>query len=209
MNERDAQRRKRILCLGDSNTYGYDPRSSFGGRYPPEERWTARLQASGLLVFNRGMNGACVPIGGEISAFANLIGSLLPLDAVTVMFGTNDLLRGADAAHAAAAMGRFLPSVRAAAPGAAVILLAPPPMTYGDWVREAAVIRESEHLAASYRRLAAEEGVTFADAGEWGVPLSFDGVHFTPEGHAAFFRGLAGVLDAAFQRAETGDAEWN
>ena len=25
-----------LLCYGDSNTYGFDPRSYFGGRYPAE-----------------------------------------------------------------------------------------------------------------------------------------------------------------------------
>ena len=33
--------RRRVLCFGDSNTYGYDPRSFFGGRYPG--RWTDLL----------------------------------------------------------------------------------------------------------------------------------------------------------------------
>lgn len=28
----------RLLCCGDSNTYGYDPRSFFGDRYPKESR---------------------------------------------------------------------------------------------------------------------------------------------------------------------------
>ena len=37
-----------LLCYGDSNTYGFDPRSYFGGRYPAEVRWTHRLaQATG------------------------------------------------------------------------------------------------------------------------------------------------------------------
>ena len=31
----------RLICFGDSNTYGYDPRSFFGGRYPG--RWTDLL----------------------------------------------------------------------------------------------------------------------------------------------------------------------
>ena len=31
----------RILAVGDSNTYGYDPDSYGGGRYPRQERWTA------------------------------------------------------------------------------------------------------------------------------------------------------------------------
>ena len=29
----------RMLCYGDSNTYGYDPRGFFGDRYPEESRW--------------------------------------------------------------------------------------------------------------------------------------------------------------------------
>lgn len=37
-------------------------------------------------------------------------------------------------------------------------------------------------------------GVAFADAGEWGVALTFDGVHFSPEGHAAFAEGLGRTL---------------
>ena len=28
-----------VICFGDSNTYGYDPRSYLGGRYDPDSRW--------------------------------------------------------------------------------------------------------------------------------------------------------------------------
>lgn len=28
-----------IICFGDSNTYGYDPRGYFGGRYDADCRW--------------------------------------------------------------------------------------------------------------------------------------------------------------------------
>ena len=56
---------KRIACLGDSNTYGYDPASPLGSRYPPEIRWTGRLRECGWLVFNRGMNGWTVPAGAQ------------------------------------------------------------------------------------------------------------------------------------------------
>ena len=38
---------RRILCFGDSNTYGYDPRSYLGGRYPASVRWTALLKTAG------------------------------------------------------------------------------------------------------------------------------------------------------------------
>lgn len=28
-----------VTCFGDSNTYGYDSRGYFGGRYDPDSRW--------------------------------------------------------------------------------------------------------------------------------------------------------------------------
>ena len=28
----------KVLCFGDSNTWGYDPRSPLGGRYGPDSR---------------------------------------------------------------------------------------------------------------------------------------------------------------------------
>ena len=34
---------KTVLCYGDSNTYGYDPRSYFGGQYPAGYRWVDLL----------------------------------------------------------------------------------------------------------------------------------------------------------------------
>ena len=45
------------------------------------------------------------------------------------------------------------------------------------------------------RRLAAEQGTAFADAGQWGVSLLFDGVHFSPEGHRAFADGIRRALE--------------
>ena len=35
----------RVMCLGDSNTYGFDPRSYIGDRYPAECRWVDILAA--------------------------------------------------------------------------------------------------------------------------------------------------------------------
>ena len=50
--------------------------------------------------------------------------------------------------------------------------------------------REIEALA---RRL----GIGFVDAGQWGVEMTFDGVHFTESGHRAFAAGLREVLSCS------------
>ena len=64
----------KVLCIGDSNTYGYDPRSYFGSRYPAEVRWTGRLE--GHKVINCGMNGLAVPYDSR--PFAEMIRAKAP-----------------------------------------------------------------------------------------------------------------------------------
>ena len=52
----------RLLCFGDSNTYGYDPRSYFGSRYDAANRWVDLLAAkTGWELLNAGQNGREIP----------------------------------------------------------------------------------------------------------------------------------------------------
>lgn len=51
---------KRIICIGDSNTYGYDPAAFGGARYPDGVRWTSRL-GSAWDIQNLGENGREIP----------------------------------------------------------------------------------------------------------------------------------------------------
>ena len=41
-------------------------------------------------------------------------------------------------------------------------------------------------LAENHRDLARRFGILFADAGEWDLELTFDGVHLTQQGHIRF-----------------------
>ena len=50
-----------IWCFGDSNTYGYDPRGFFGGRY--DAPWPELLEEkTGFEVINDGRNGRMMPV---------------------------------------------------------------------------------------------------------------------------------------------------
>lgn len=100
---------KRLLCFGDSNTYGWAPSPSGPAlRYPPEIRWTGRLAA--LLgprwqILEEGLGGRTirdhftvgsgvhVP-GAGLSALDYLPACLLshlPLDCIVIMLGSNDM----------------------------------------------------------------------------------------------------------------------
>ena len=76
---------KRILCIGDSNTCGFDPRSCLGSRYPREIRWTGRIAASGFEVVNDGVNGRTFPRGTELPALSARLQAKLPVDAVLIL----------------------------------------------------------------------------------------------------------------------------
>lgn len=180
---------KRILCFGDSNTFGYDPRSFFGSQYDADVRWTGLLQQRGWEVANCGQNGLSIPRAPQFPAVAELLRGV-GADVVTVMLGSNDLLNGATADEAAARMEALLRCMAQHAGNARLLLIAPPPMRFGDWVQTQALIDESERLGGLYRELAERLNVAFADALAWGVALTFDGVHFSPEGHTAFAAGL-------------------
>ena len=49
-------------------------------------------------------------------------------------------------------------------------------------------------LAKQYQVLSERLGIRFADAGEWNIPLAYDGVHLTEEGHRAFAEGVIEYL---------------
>ena len=187
---------KRILCIGDSNTFAHDPRSYGGDRYPREVRWTGRLERPDREVLNAGRNGACIPKPEEYGDVEALLRRSMPLDTVIVMLGTNDLLRGASVKDAAQRMEGLLAFIKPRLQGAELLLVCPPPMERGAWVPTDELAERSRGLSAAYRAAAEKAGAAFADAGEWGVELIFDGVHFSPEGHAAFAEGLMKKLDA-------------
>ena len=191
----------RLLCYGDSNTYGYDPRSYLGGRYPESVRWTALLKGYGWDVINRGENGRSIPRGdGEIKAAVQSL-CCVESDILIVMLGSNDLFQPScpSARECADRMERFLTAFLHADgwdKSCKALLIAPPPMALGAWVQDEETIAASHRLAECYEDTARLLGIGFADAGGWGVGLTYDGVHFSEAGHRAFAEGIHQVLSA-------------
>lgn len=189
---------KKIVCIGDSNTWGYDPRSYAGEQYPPAVRWTARIDNSPAWeIISLAQNGRAIPQDGFGLRLLDLqLDAAAPFDGVCVMLGANDLLCGASAQAAAAHMDTLLAQLKRF--GAPVLLIAPPPFQSGTWVEGDQPIAASVQLAKLYRTLAQDHGIAFADAGEWGIALAFDGVHFTEEGHLRFAEHAAQAFAQAF-----------
>lgn len=178
-----------MLCFGDSNTYGYDPRGFSGDRYPEESRWVDILsEKSGWMIKNAGQNGREIPRNSLQYQQAELLIDQTSPSLFTVMLGTNDLLQGATAQKATSRMERFLRHVQSGC--SPILLIAPPPMQPGTWVTDQTLLGESRKLAEKYQSLARKLHIFFVDAGQWNVSLAFDGVHFTVAGHHDFAEGL-------------------
>ena len=170
-----------VICFGDSNTYGYDPRGYFGGRYDADSRWVDILaEKTGWTICNMGQNGREIPVAAPP----------LPADTdlLIVMLGTNDLLQGRSPEQAAGRLERFLSGI--SLDRSKLLLIAPPPVALGEWVPSQQLIDDSRAFARLCQALAERLGIRFADAGKWDIPLAYDGVHFTEQGHRAFAAGL-------------------
>ncbi len=176
-----------LLCIGDSNTNGYDPRSFLGDSYPDGIRWADRLY--GYDVINWGINGITIPY--DASVYVDLIRRKEP-DIVIVMLGTNDILQGASAEQTSRRMESFIDTVASASKP--ILLIAPPKLSYGEDVQDKALIDESGKLGKLYRDIASRQGCRYEDAGEWNIDLAFDGVHFSEDGHKTFAENLERVL---------------
>lgn len=87
-----------VLCFGDSNTFGYNPRT--GGRYPSYFRYPsilARFLGEDYTVINEGLNGrtTAFPLNGlewlsGLYAIRPVLAAHCPVDTLVLMLGTND-----------------------------------------------------------------------------------------------------------------------
>lgn len=183
---------KKLLCFGDSNTYGYRP---YDGRWDQNTRWTGRLAAAlgpEYQVVEAGLNGRYAgsfdPLWPEKNG-REVIGSYVrrekPLHLLILMLGANDALL-ATAEDVAADMEGLVRQACAAMGDAPcpILLLAPG----GGWNAE------TEKLAPAYEELAERLGLLFADTGEWDAGLAEDGCHLSAAGHRCFCRHILRII---------------
>ena len=179
-----------ILCFGDSNTYGYDPRGFFGDRYGAGARWVDPLaKKTGHEIINAGANGREIP---HDPYALRLPIEYASADIFLVMLGTNDLLQSATAKETANRMEAFLNQLLPQCKQ--IFLVAPPPMKRGAWVPTDDLVDESVQLEEEYKLLAEKLNIPFVDTREWNIELTFDGVHFTESGHHVFAENLGKEL---------------
>lgn len=209
---------KRILCYGDSNTFGFDPVT--GDRYEPEIRWTGRLQqllGKDYCVVEEGCNGRTAYYTDPEEEWKNgmyclkpCLNSQKPLDAVILMLGTNDLktMFHASVREVAHGIGLLLDVIRSFMEEKQgfepVIVLVSPPRI-GSAIVESSFRRSFDSSAAVrsgefsgyYRTAAQEKGCIFFDAAEFVEPSEADSLHLMPEAHRILAEQFAEIIRKA------------
>lgn len=189
----------KLLCYGDSNTYGYDPRGPLPDRYDAKNRWCDLLaKETGWTVINGGENGRIVPEPAwNYTDLKRMMREDGPFDAVCIMLGTNDILISSrmDITPIAERMMALLDFLEENQPEAKLILITPPLFDIPE-LQEASL--KLNKLIAEYRNLARKRKIVFIDNHSWNIPLAYDGAHFSKEGHLVFAEHLAHELQSIF-----------
>ncbi len=197
--------KKRILCFGDSLTWGYNPETKT--RFSEDQRWTGILAdklGDGFVVIEEGQNGRTIatddPAEGEkngIKYIIPCIESQSPVDLLILMLGSNDLKRKYSYASIdiAGEMQLFLEKVIAynhfRMEDRMEILLVSPPLIgenirnswLGDCFDYERSYEVSRELSEWYSKLAHIYHCRFMDAAEYAVVSPVDSAHLDTENH--------------------------
>lgn len=199
---------KRVLCYGDSNTWGFDPVTR--NRYPEHIRWTGVLAerlGPDYRIIEEGLNARTTRWDDPMESGRNGLTYLVPcvdthrpLDMIIVMLGTNDLkqrfgLSASDIAQSAAGLAVLARRHGQTADGTppVALLVAPPAVTtLTDLDQMFTGAQEKSRQFSHYFRLAAGwNQLPFFDAGSVIVSSEKDGIHFDAGEHRTLGEALA------------------
>lgn len=198
-----ANTKKRIICFGDSLTWGFDPANRV--RFDEDTRWPQGMQkvlGDGYAVIEEGQNGRTIatddPAEGEKNGL-NYIGPCMeshtPFDILIIMLGCNDCKRkfAYSAMDIAGEMQIMLEKVQSynrfrCKDSFKVLLVSPPYIAdsirdswLGDSFGYESSVKVSRELAAWYKTLAEMYGCEYLDAAQHVQASDADGVHLDAE----------------------------
>ncbi len=193
---------KRILCYGDSNTWGHIPVTK--ERYSADVRWTGLLQqklGSAFEVIEEGLGSRTTKWeyaekeGRNGKTYLSpCLESHNPLDLVILFLGTNDLKEvfNQTPPQIAASVRELIKIIKQKATNASkqppAILLVSPAIVdesvAGTELRYKGAQQKSVDLGKEYEMIAAGEGCAFIDLAQHVAPSKLDGLHFEAAEHA-------------------------
>lgn len=204
---------KKILCYGDSNTFGFVPGS--GKRYKKEERWSGIL--SELLpdyeIIEEGMNNR-MGFLESLDSLEQSGGKYLPLllqnhkdiDIFILALGTNDsqFLYNLDEKIAETGLEHLVNSIYSANSKTKIIII--PPVKIEKNILngffkiqfDLISVEKIRNIFPLYKKLADKYNCLYFDFNEYTKPSEIDGLHYTKEGHKIIAQNLAEFIRHSF-----------
>lgn len=203
---------KKILCFGDSNTYGYIPNN--GARYDKNTRWTgvlSLLSHGKFEIIEDGCNNrtafAANPAGKIFTGY-EILPELLTddFDAVVLAIGINDtqFLYNLSSIEIASGVEKLINIVKVKSPQAKILLVAPSILTddvlNGNFacLFDRTSIEKSRQLPLLYQKIAEKQNIEFLDLNSVAKTSSLDGLHYAPEQHLKIAQAIFTILSELF-----------
>jgi len=221
---------KRILCYGDSNTWGFNPITfsenySYYVRYTENVRWTSILQkmlGGDYTVIEEGLGGRTTVLDDPISQqqlngkkyLLPCLGSHAPIDLVVIMLGINDLKNYYQmSAHAISAgielLVKIIQSTNFGVNGKSPeILILSPALITNDIAHSCInfefdvpeAIERCKELPELYQNVAQRNSCHFLNCDDYVELSPIDFVHYTELGHERLAKGIYDKIIAIYSK---------
>lgn len=206
---------KRILCFGDSNTWGYQPQTNHL-RFLPNKRWTGVLQnllGNDFEVIEEGLNSRTLDQEDKRPTKEGRRGDLYllpcldthdPLDLVIIMLGTNELKHTyeKDVSEVVQLLDELFFSTVVSRKSQfsnktpRLLVIAPPIVDETtDYAKERYIggAVKAVELSKELKRLCIDQKYSFLDSNDY-VNTGADGVHMDEESHKRLGQGIFDFL---------------
>ena len=201
---------KKILCYGDSNTFGYNPID--GSRFDKNTRWTAILEKNlgeGYKVVNEGMCDRTGfvdnPKGSMFSAqkhFPEILKS--KVDIIILSVGTNDLQFQYDISIGTIEKGLQQLIDLAKIKAKNIIIVSPVILDervlkgFFKFQFDETSIVKSRKIGRIFRQIANANHCAYFDVNKIATPSDIDGLHYDENGHKVIAGNLAEFVKENF-----------
>lgn len=189
---------KKVLCFGDSNTFGFDPKN--GKRFDKNSRWTGILEkfsGSDFQIIEAGCNNRTAfsdnPAGALFTGYKILPEVLKSdIDFVILFIGINDLQfeYGVSFDDIKLGVSKLVKIVQDKVDKAKILLVSSPELTENvlkspifSTLFDKTSIEKSKALPKIYSEISKEYGIDFLDLNKIVIPSELDGLHFEPSEH--------------------------
>lgn len=203
---------KKIICYGDSNTFGYNTANS--SRFDENTRWTALLQknlGAEYEIINEGMPNRTGfvenPEGILFSSQKHFPDTLSKIDSVHILIlaiGTNDLMFHYNIDFDTIEKG-LNNLIKTAKEKTNNIIIIPPTIMnenvlngyFSSMFDETSIIKSKE-AGKIYKRVAKGNNCRYFDINEFAAPSDIDGLHYDEKSHKLIAAKLADYITHNF-----------